>query len=176
MKNEHEDWHTAYIEIINRFLNAAKNKSQPVGLPAFPLICNLQCESLLFELGSYWEGALYFLCRVIGARIALRGLSAAEKSVADNHATFEERLFMEIWDSHGQLKWLKAHLIREGKQSLLDSINSWEEIRKVGQMHKDKELIWLSSFIEQHEDEGRKYPNPYFGGTNPLHLGGILYE
>jgi hypothetical protein len=35
-------------------------------------------------------------------------------------------------------------------------------------------LTWLAEFVRQHQGEGDSYPNPYFGGTNPLHLGYIL--
>lgn len=176
LKGKHEDWHNAYIRIITRLLDDIEVQTQPVELPAFPLLSNLSSDALLFEVASYWEGAVYFLCRVIGARTPLRGLRSVEKSIDDKHATFNDRLFIEIWNSYGQLKWLKAHLIREEKQDLLKcSANTKEEVRNAEQFHNDKDLIWLSSFVEQHEDEGNRYPNPYFGGMNPLHLGGILY-
>jgi hypothetical protein len=171
LKNRDTDWHEAYIDIITRFLNDSKNDSQPVGIPAYPLICSLQCDDLLVETASYWEGALYFLGReVIGSSDALHGINEAITSVAEGWSTFEEELFLKIWNSHGQLKWLKAHLIREENQKFLKNDTSSEEVRKAGEMHDNKDLIWLSSFIEQHIDEGCKYPNPYFGGYNPLHL------
>ena len=177
LRGDHEDWHAAYIEIITRFLDDAEVRNRDVQLPAFPLLSALSCNDLLFEVASYWEGALYFLCRVLGSSTPLRGLRAVEEAVTGDCACFREQLFMAIWNSHGQVKWLKAHLIREQKQQLLPCpISSCAEIRKAAQRHGDDDLFWLASFVEQHADEGEKYPNPYFGGMNPLHLGLVLYK
>jgi hypothetical protein len=177
LRADHDDWHTAYAEIITRFLDDLNTESRRVQLPAFPLLSLPSSGDKLFEVGSYWEGALFFLCRVLGSSTPLNGLRSIESAIAQNCSSLEQRLFMEIWNSHGQLKWLKAHLIREEKQHLLPNpISSAAGIREAAAGHNDEELHWLSSFVEQHEDEGSKYPNPYFGGTNPLHLGLILHE
>jgi len=167
----HTGWHNAYIDIITRFLDDFKNSSQPVEIPAYPVLSSHKCDDLLFETASYWEGALYFLgSEVIGSRNALHGIGETITSVAEGWSNFEEELFLKIWDSHGQLKWLRAHLIREENQKFLQNHESSEGVRIAGELHANKDLIWLSSFIEQHIDEGCKYPNPYFGGYNPLHL------
>lgn len=75
----------------------------------------------------------------------------------------------------GQLKWLKAHLVRENALLLgllpMHAGSSSEELARAAKSVNDPELKWLTSFVEQHAEEGEKYPNPYFGGTNPLHLG-----
>lgn len=177
LRPDQEDWHIAYSEIITRFLDDLNVENSRVQLPAFPVLSSLPWGEMLFEVGSYWEGALFFLCRVLGSSTPLDGLRSVESAVERNSSSFEQRLFMEIWNSHGQLKWLKAHLIREEKQHLLPNpINSAAGIREAAAGHNDEELHWLSSFVEQHEDEGNKYPNPYFGGTNPLHLGLILHD
>ena len=166
-----QDWHTAYIEIIHRILEGVKTQDAPIELPAYPLLSALCCEDLLFEMGSYWEGALYFLKKIVDEPDSLSRLRFLEYSVANGHGTLEEFLFLKIWNSHGQLKWLKAHLIREERQGIL-----WgdEDLRTVTERLADEDLIWLADFVEQHKEEGEKYPNPYFGGTNPLHLGLVL--
>ena len=165
---EDQDWHTAYIEIIHRILEDVKTRDALIELPAYPLLSALCCEDLLFEMGSYWEGALYSLSRIVDEPTSLSRLRFLEYSVANGYGTLEEFLFLEIWNSHGQLKWLKAHLIREEKQGLLEG---GQELRAFAERHGDEDLIWLAHFVEQHQEEGGKYPNPYFGGSNPLHLG-----
>ena len=66
LRGDHEDWHTAYIAIVTRILNDLEDRDKEVQLPAFPLLSASSCSDLLFEVASYWEGALYFLCRVLG--------------------------------------------------------------------------------------------------------------
>lgn len=168
---EDQDWHTAYIKIIHRILEGVKTQDALIELPAYPLLSALCCEDLLYEMGSYWEGALYFLKKIVDEPTSLSRLRFLEFSVANGHGTLEERLFLKIWNSHGQLKWLKAHLIREEKQALLWGV---DDLRTIADSLADEDLIWLANFVEQHEEEGEKYPNPYFGGTNPLHLGLVL--
>lgn len=170
---EGQEWHTAYIEIIHRILDEVKTRDAAVELPAYPLLSALSCGELLFEMGGYWEGAVYYLSRFVGETAPLYGLRSVEWSITNGYGTLEEFLFLEIWNSHGQLKWLKAHLLREENQRLLAG---GVDIRAVAQSHGDEDLAWLADFVDQHEDEGGKYPNPYFGGQNPLHLGGILHE
>lgn len=178
-----DDWHDAYIKIIDRFLQESESQTRPTLLPAYPLRFDKPEDfmELLFEMGSYWEGALYFLCQVIGARKPIEALRQVENSYKLCHANYLEKLFMAIWNSHGQLKWLKAFLVRMDAEEkrLLDfskrnSLLSESELyREAGLKHQNSELLWLSAFVLQHEDEGNKYPNPYFGGGNSLHLGVI---
>ncbi|MCC5850224.1 MAG: hypothetical protein JJU29_19235 [Verrucomicrobia bacterium] len=148
-----------------------RNEVEAIELPAYPLLSAFSCEDLRFEMGSYWEGALYFICKILGESTPRAGLRAIEFAQVNEWYSLEEFLFLEIWNSHGQLKWLKAHLVREEKQDLL---GYEEDLRTVANRLADEDLIWLAHFVEQHKDEGTKFPNPYFGGTNPLHLGLIL--
>lgn len=182
------DWHSAYIDIVDRFLNAPSTLERPTELPAYPLAFDTPGREIalefdmepVFEMGSYWEGALYFLCRVIDARDPLDGIRHIEYSYRAGSANYLEKLFMAIWNSHGQLKWLKAFFIRNNvcNEGLLgrggDYTLSSEKLYEAGVKHQNKELLWLSSFVCQHEEEGGKYPNPYFGGGNSLHLGLIF--
>lgn len=180
-------WHNAYIDIIDRFLNAPSSSARPTELPAYPLRFDKPegHMDLVFEMGSYWEGAMYFLCHIIGARTPLEGIRQVENSHRRGCETSFEKIFVAIWNSHGQLKWLKAFLIRFNMRVLSDKEDytilngeddtvSSEKLHEAGVKYRDKELLWLSSFVSQHKDEGKKYPNPYFGGGNPLHLGLIL--
>ncbi|HMN22667.1 MAG TPA: hypothetical protein PKA16_14910, partial [Ottowia sp.] len=115
--------------------------------------------------------------RLLGYRSALEGIQNIESRISKDLG-FKERLFLKIWNSHGQLKWLKAHLIRELalEQRIVTrgEDDSSAAYKAAGGASRDRRYIWLAEFIEQHLDEGRKYPNPFFGGTNPLHLGLIF--
>ena len=53
LKTRQEDWHRAYIGIITQLLEDLKDPSQPVALPADPLLSALSCDNLLFETASY---------------------------------------------------------------------------------------------------------------------------
>jgi|GEM_PF-6719314 len=79
-------------------------------------------------MGACWEGALYFLKQIIDEPTSLTRLRFVEFSIANGYGTLEEVLFMAIWNSHGQLMWLKAHLKREENQSLLQGAESIREL------------------------------------------------
>ena len=171
------DWHDAYIDIIDRFLYESTTRTRPAELPAYPLRFDNPEDGmdLLFEMGAYWEGALYFLYRIVSTREPLEKICQIEEScrVGHDNCSERERLFLTIWNSHGQLKWLKAFLIRRSNGFEIGSEGytiSSEKLHEAGVKHQNKDLLWLSSFVYQHEDEGVKYPNPYFGGGNSLHL------
>ena len=169
---EADDWHTAYVSIVDAaFATIGKRRKRGV-LPAYPLLFFVDQHELLFELGSYWEGAIYCLARKLGARDLLQGLRALEVRRVEATLSSKDQLFLAIWNSHGQLKWLRAHLIRA--QLLRDESvahDSGAQIRRLATATGNSDLEWLGEFVCQHQDEGQKYPNPYFGGTNPLHLG-----
>lgn len=169
---EAEDWHTAYVPIVDAAFDTVGKRRKRGLLPAYPLIFSVDQHELLFELGSYWEGAIYCLARKLCARDLLQELRALEVRRVEAALSSKEQLFLAIWNSHGQLKWLRAHLIRE--QLLRDATiaqDSGAQIRRMAMATGNSDLEWLADFVCQHQDEGQRYPNPYFGGTNPLHLG-----
>lgn len=163
------DWHDAMIPIIEELTASSGTISRPAEIPAYPL-CFPMSPGLLFEIGSYWEGAIYFLHVKLGSRDLLDGIKQLETN--RNNLSCLEQIFLRTWNSNGQLKWLKAHLIRAKflSGSKIDHEN-YEDISRFAKRAKNPDLKWLAQFVEQHRDEGLSYPNPYFGGTNPLHLG-----
>lgn len=163
------DWHNAMIPIIEELTTSSGTISRPTEIPAYPL-CFPRSPGLLFELGSYWEGAIYFLHEKIGSRDLLDSIKQLE--VNRNSLSCLEEIFLRTWNSNGQLKWLKAHLIRDKFLSGSDiNHEAHIEISRYAKIAMNYDLQWLAQFVEQHREEGLSYPNPYFGGTNPLHLG-----
>jgi hypothetical protein len=91
------------------------------------------------------------------------------------------QLFAHVWNSHNQLEWLKAFLLRETAIRDWDIGISYDSgpqgIRRFSATsNHTEELDWLADFVERNESEQDAYPNPYFGGYNSLHLGFIIDE
>lgn len=161
------------VPIVNDLLRSKGTRARPYRVPAYPLVFSASNDDLLFELGCYWEGAIFYLHEVLHARSRLAKLKDIEERMSLNRAlTYDERLFQAIWNSHGQIKWLKAHEIR---RELLSGASvdhgSAAEVSSLAETTGNRDLAWLGAFISQHAAEGQAYPNPYFGGSNPLHLG-----
>lgn len=172
------DWHDAYKSIIHRIMRSDGPADNPIPVPAYPLSGAADHLNLLFEMGSYWEGALFFLCRIMAAPTPLAGLRAIEQAPSRHGLDAQQQLFLAIWDSEAQLDWLKAHLIRE---DLIDrcvyraSIGTEaRDLARLAHESEDADLHWLARFAAEHARDGHRYPNPFFGGANPLHLGLIL--
>lgn len=164
------DWHNALVPTVNRAVSRLGTVRRPLSVPEYPLRYGVEQHDLLYEVGSYWEAAIYLIKGKIGARHMLTHLKLLESS--PDRASFQDSLLLAVWNSHGQLKWLKAHLIREEYLAFTDvPQESHEHIRRYSTEIKNADLQWLANFVEQHHEEGLRYPNPYFGGTNPLHLG-----
>jgi hypothetical protein len=153
-----DDWHTAYIPIINGFRSANIAK-----FPLYPI-----AKGSIQDLGSYWEGAIYYIQHILGIRRIDDFLNQLER-----YSSKSERWssFFLIWDNFQQLDYLKGFLIRkmlmQSKKYPLD-----DNARKHWQ-------VWLDKFEQENKEVNGKEPsfyNPYFGGSNPLHLGFILQE
>jgi len=156
LSDKNRDWHFAYKSIIESFRSSEIAKS-----PLYPIE-----TGDLFEVASYWEGAIYYIQNVLGFNRIDELLNTL-----DGYSQTSERWssFFAIWDNFGQFVYLKAFLIRQmlnekDKYSLSKSTrNEWQ--------------CWLDNF-ELHygykQSIVAEFHNPYFGGNNPLHLGGIL--
>ena len=167
----HKDWHTAYIPTVDRIFAELADPTKEIDVPNYPLQSIYSGRDLLLEMGAYWEGALYYLQKIEEENTHYDCLGVLEYSLEAGHGTIEEFLFMHIWNSQGQIKWLKAfltkvHLARSG----YEFDESPRELLGKTENHWEDRLLWLDAFITQHKVEGKKYPNPYFGGANPLHL------
>jgi hypothetical protein len=178
---EGEDWHYAYISKIETMLTELEHDI--VFAPEYPVLCQrpLDYMDLLFETGAYWEGAIYFLKSVLNQD---NFLDAIERALSPNPERLpgeDWQLFAHVWNSHNQLEWLKAFLLRETAIRDWDIGISYDSgpqgIRRFSATsNHTEELDWLADFVERNESEQDAYPNPYFGGYNSLHLGFIIDE
>lgn len=167
-----DDWHNAYITIVDKILNT-EYTGEPIPVPLYPIMYLDEYTDVLYEVGSFWEGAIYYLHRVLNASTLQVQLTIIEQCLSLGARCDKEQLFLRIWNSHGQLKFLKAFLIRALFENDERCGNSWEWYNDESKVPSgvDERLEWLKNFIYFHKDEGTKYPNPFFGGQNPLHLG-----
>ncbi len=174
---EGDDWHRTYVFLIDWLLRTGQD--QVIDLPEYPVrSVEIGSDHLRNQVGAYWEGAIYFLSRVLKQDDLLGGINRVFSSQQRSLPTTEWQLFSLIWNNFGQLKWLKAHLLREKLLAEADcSIEDWEDpvlLKRLAVTTNDSAIDWLACFVDQHLNEGEKYPNPYFGGLNPLHLGLVL--
>jgi len=155
---EGEDWHMAYRRIIESWKSA-----EVTYLPKYPV----ETQDI-FEIGAYWEGAIYYIQNIMGM-CRIDGFL----KILDDYDRNSERwhTFHRVWNSTGQLEFFRAFLIRS---MLMD---------KEKYTLADKERLhyeaWLNQFERTYNPMGQfgseHFPyNPYFGGNNPLHLGLIL--
>lgn len=154
--NSGDDWHDAYRAIIDRW-----RTSEIAYLPKYPSETND-----IFEIGGYWEGAIYYIQAVLSFTRIDEFLSAL--SNPDNHSERWQTLF-SVWNDQGQFQYLKAFLIR----TMLGDRQKYPLEREERSYWDD----WLIQFERASIDISRpdfRGPNPYFGGNNPLHLGLIL--
>ncbi|MDN3651345.1 hypothetical protein QWY77_00910 [Thalassotalea ponticola] len=150
-----DDWHTAYISIIDNLRSASVAK-----YPEYPI-----AGGDIFQIGSYWEGAIYYIYQILGISRIDEFLLMLDKCHREQELW---NTFFDIWDSQDQLVYLKAFLVR---QMLLQS-------DKYKLSSQDK--VYWENYLERfekkysHKQSTFKNPNPYFGGNNPLHLGLVL--
>lgn len=171
--NDRCDWHDAYIAIIETMLNRLVAKTDLIEVPGYPVAYKNERERFdaLKETASYWEGAIYYLCKVLRYDNALQGLLSLETS-APKHLSDKRRLFFAVWNSHGQLKWLKAFLISHFITNRNVCKHPEATIFTKSRVWPQFELSdWLAVFQREHPEYDHNYPNPYYGGGNSLHLG-----
>ncbi|WP_334014645.1 hypothetical protein [Alteromonas sp. S167] len=173
-----DDWHDAYIKKIKKILRGKGTKGVPILVPSYPLAEYRDSFDAVFEMSSYWEGAIYFLHNVLGATSKSMQIATVKRSLDNDCESDFEKLFFKIWNNQGQLCFLKAFLIREYYSNHEQCENTWEWERDTSLIPSgiSEDLEWLRTFIRNFRDEGSKYPNPFFGGQNPLHLGLISLE
>lgn len=171
-------WHDAYIEKIKKILNGKGTQDEPIRVPAYPLIEYRDQFRAVFEFGSYWEGAIYYLNKVLDATSTSLQLAVVKRCINKEYTSDNEILFSKIWNSHGQLIFFKAFLLREFYKHYKGCENSWEWEKKPTKIPRgiSDDLEWLRDFVLNYKDDIGKYPNPFFGGQNPLHLGLVSLE
>lgn len=155
---EGEDWHEAYRRVIDSWRSA-----DVAFLPKYPV-----ATQDTYEIGAYWEGAIYYIQNILGFhRIDqfLKSLDTFDQGSERWHT------FQKVWNNSGQLEFLKAFLTRS---MLMD-----EQKYSLEQGERRQYESWLNQFERAYNPMGQSSPehlpyNPYFGGNNPLHLGVIL--
>lgn len=148
-----DDWHTAYHSIINDW-----RSSETIQLPAYPFETNC-----LYEHGAYWEGAIYYIQTILGFTRIDDFLVALERPDPNSE---HWACLRWTWDSQGQFIYLKAFLVRH-------MLKDREKYPMDQQIHGkwDKWLKGIETFHSCLSTAAHPLPNPYFGGSNPLHLG-----
>lgn len=139
------DWHTAHQKIIDE-----SRRSQIPRYPKYP-----SHTDDLFEHGAYWEGAVYYLNTVMS-------YTNEADYISDRISTtsrWEE--FELIYNSEGQLHLLDAHMARVALKEHKAQMSP-KTIQNCLQSIDDIKLLY--------RDTPYPFPNPYFGGGNPLHL------
>lgn len=142
------DWHEAYQSIVDTVVSG-KN----FVLPSMP-----DNSADLFEMGAYWEGAVYWLHEHLRVYSFIEYLDLLESTERYDSGD----LFMQVFNNQGQLQYLTAFLAK--RQLVAKRFNNSSQEQYWSQ--------WLKNF-EQHTQYSklRELDNPYFGGDNPLHLG-----
>jgi len=122
----------------------------------------------IFEACAYWETLNYLLSAVLGWKQIDKGLSWWYEQ--SKHAIDDERLLLmtEIWNSENQLDyfaawcWLSEYYLSNG------DLNP----EQISTQNIQPDKSWWNNF----KQKGRKYEHdPFYGGTNPLHLGHSEY-
>jgi hypothetical protein len=152
-----DDWHDAYRRLVLDWQNADVR----CPLPQYPIE-----TGDTFELGAYWEGAIYYTQTVLGFTDIRRFLLEMD-ALSESLERWDT--FFRVWNSHGQLIYLTAFLIRR----MLSENHKY----RLERSERDNWEQRLSNFeCQTHPQwvESGRLPNPYYGGGNPLHLGLIL--
>lgn len=139
------DWHTAYQPIINE-LRRQKIKRYP----QYP-----SHTDDLFEHGAYWEGAVYYLKSVMGYTNEAKYIHERINTTT----RWEE--FELIYNSEGQLHLLDAYLASMALENYKSDMSA-KTIKNCYQSIEDIKLLY--------RETPYPFPNPFFGGHNPLHL------
>ena len=148
------DWHTAYVRIIETW-RSAKIRVLPIAPKP---------EDDLLEHGAFWEGAIWYIQCVLGYSQIDRFMEALpHSSTAETNEMWST--FIAVWDADRQLIHLVAFLKRHALQQ-----------RDYSETIKEAYREDLRAYELLHPDPGHHIPHPYYGGENPLHLGGILHS
>lgn len=150
-----QDWHEAYKGIIRNW-----RSSGICALPEYPLYTND-----LYEIGAYWEGAVYYIQKVLGFTRIDDYLGELAR---DNGASERWSTFHAAWNSSGQLCFLNAFLVR----FMLNDGHKYQ----LRDPERKRWETWLIQFEDDHMKQRLDGISPYHGGQNPLHLGLILQE
>lgn len=143
------DWHVAFYPLID-----SMHKTR---IPRFPKYPSHTTD--LFAHAAYWEGAIYYIRTKMGYRCEHHYI----KDRVYTNSRWKE--FEAIFDSDGQLHLLDSHLARVALK--YSSARLSEALKKECQDS-------ITNVRLMYQECDYKYPNPYFGGENPLHLARLV--
>lgn len=143
----HPYWHDAYQPLIDNI-----RIFDPPRYPQYP-----SHTDDLYSYGAYWEGAIYYL------KTVMKFESEADyiRERINNSSSDKWTEFDTIYNSEGQVHLLDAHLARVALESQRENL-SIEDVNECKKSIRDVKLMY--------QEYPCKFPNPFFGGGNPLHL------
>jgi len=139
------DWHTAHQPVIDEL--------RLQGLLKYPKYPSHTDD--LFEHGAYWEGAVYYLKSV------MKYSNEATYIHERINATTKWEEFELIYNSECQLHLLDAYLAQVALKYYKPEMSA-QTVKNCYQSIDDIKLLY--------REIPYPFPNPYFGGNNPLHL------
>jgi hypothetical protein len=140
-----KDWHTAYQTVIDALRIDTISR-----YPKYP-----SDTKDIFQHGAYWEGAVYYLCKVMGY--------VHESEYINDRVNTNSRWqeFEAIYNSEGQLHLFDAYMAKVALKNNKE-VMSPKLIKECEKSLRDICLMY--------RDTRYPFPNPFFGGGNPLHL------
>jgi len=142
------NWHSAHQKIIDDITRQE--------IPFFPKYPSNTRD--IITHGAYWEGAVYYL------KTVMKFSNEAEYIRERISTTTRWEEFELIYDSDGQLHLLDAHMARVALVKFKSRMSA-KTIKICDKSISDIKLMY--------RETPYPYPNPYFGGDNPLHLASL---
>jgi len=137
---------SAFIPYLHRALANAEGATEVPVMPRRPWL-----DESFRDVIAYWEGAYYALLYLLGWSNPAQGLLWFYQNGKQPLGEPVLEAIKAIWDNEGQLSLLAAWL--------------WKNERGV-----DPGPQWWHEFERQFPQDRMTYPNPFYGGGNPLHL------
>ena len=139
------DWHYAHRPVID----SIKRQEIPI-YPKYPSFTNCHITH-----ASYWGGAIYYLQTVMGYNNEADYINDR----INRNVLWKE--FELIYNSEGQLHLLDGYLSREAIKKYKSRMTH-KNLQECYNSLRDLELLY--------QEIPYPFPNPFFGGTNPMHL------
>jgi hypothetical protein len=142
------------------------------------IVCNSCNEfperpSELFDAVAYWESACYFMTCILAWSNPAKGLLCwYENNISCRNDSYL-KLLKDIWDYDGHFDLLAAWFWSKNGfllwKTFITPMLRNADSGLFSPVHLSPDLRWWQEFNNRHR-KPPKYPNPYFGGYNPLHL------
>lgn len=153
--NVSDSW-CKHIPLLHRTL------ADPSFINDFP---GMRTLDSLNEACSYWETLHYLFPALLGWKNPGAGLAwwyKQDQPVDDSPLL---RTVSDLWNTEGQLDYYAAWIWTHGSGIFLPANSRAEDHAEISLFNS---LEWWRAFVNRPEPE---WHNPFYGGTNPLHLG-----